>query len=412
MAATQFKYQGLDQQTAKKVSGSVTAPDVATARDLAARKGVILSADPQPKSRWSSLLTADFGSSNKPPKLKEWTQVIRSLATTEQSGVPFHQSMDLIRDGLPEKSRSRAVLTEISKDITDGVSISEAFAARQDIVGEQTVALITAGENSGQLGETLGRLAEMTERQLKQRRQIIGAMSYPGAIFGITMLMAVGILMTVVPTFEEVFIEFEIELPLPTKMMLFVGNTLRSLALILPAVPLFLWLAWRKFMSDSDRAVWVAKQKLGLPLLGKVIHLAAVGRVADVMATMDNAAVPSERALVYAASAAGNQAVARAVRNARTLEQDGTTLAEAFQSQEPIITPVFTTLLQQGAISGKTGLLLANYAVRTDEEVEVRVKALTEALQPIMMLVVMGTVSIIGTAIYLPILEIYDAVSG
>lgn len=408
---TQWRYTGTTPD-GKPAKGRVEADSVQAARQAAIERGVVLDADPQPVGRMSSMLNSDIGSTAKPPKLAEWTTVIRSLATTISSGLPFLQAIALIRDGLKEDSRSRQVLNDLHREISDGVSIPDAFAAQRHLIGDETVALVTAGHQAGMLGQTLTRLAEMTERQLKQRRQIIGALSYPGAIFGMTILMAIALLMTVIPTFEEVFVEFEIELPITTKIVMAVGKTLRAFWMLLPAVPIVVIWGWRRYRSDDNRARGIDRAKLGLPLIGKVLHLSATSRVADVMATMDAAGVDQRTSLRFAAAAAGNKAVELAVNEARERNVDGVPLADAFREQDPTIPRVLAMLVEQGEESAELGLLMESYAVNTADDVENKVTQLTELLQPLLMLGVMGVVAVLAIAIYSPILAIYDAVAG
>lgn len=401
-----FRYQGRSLSGEKK-AGVIDALDEAEARERLRGQGII----PEfvaPASAAASFMSTDFSMGRgKKIKTKDMAAVARQLAVTEGSGLSTFVALRLIARDMPDDSPMGIMLRDIIRNLANGESLGEAFGRHEDKIGNLGVALIAAGSASATLDQTLTQWASMTERQVRLKRKIRSAMTYPLAILGIAVAATLASLIFVIPTFEGVYKEFGADLPTLTKMLLAVSHFLKRIILFIPLVPIAAVFGWKKARKDKEIGPKIDRFLLRLPMVGKILHKSVIGRFADVLAVTLRAGVPVLNAIEMSARTAGNKAIYAAISRSKNRYREGQNLPMAFSNEE-VIPPTLVALLAQGEATSNPEELLAKFAEMTESEVDAQVTALTELLQPALLLIVFGLVGILGIGIYLPILGLYD----
>lgn len=405
-----YKYVGYELETGTKVEGSIPAVDELDARTQLKERGVIADSV-KPATAVTKFLNTDFSVSGGRIKDKDVSAVARQLAVFEGSGLSTFRAIGMIAREQPDNSKIGVVLRDVHQSIANGDEIGTAFAKHEDKLGTMTVALIDAGEKSASLHKTLGQLADMTERQVKLKRKVRTSMAYPIAIATLSILAVVGSLLFVIPTFEDVYVDFGIDLPFLTRMLLSMSDWMRANMLLLPLVPIGLFVGWKKARKSPKTGEKIDAFLLRLPLVGDILHKSIIARVADTLAVLLESGVPMMKAIDLAAAASGNKSVHSALLRSRTRFQEGVQFSDALKN-EPAIPEVLPALMAQGEATSNPEALLASFAEMTQNEVDAKVVTLTELMQPLLMMFVMAMIGVLGIAIYLPILGIYDQFVG
>lgn len=408
--ATRYRYSGRNLESGDKVSGVVSAFDAQEAKEVLRERGIVPESVAA-TSAAASLLSTDVSLGRNKVKPKELATVARQLAVTEGSGLSTFVAIKMIAQELPDGSPTGAMLRDVHKRVSNGENLGAAFGHHEDKIGHLGVALISAGDASSTLDRTLVQWADMSERQLKLTRKVRSAMTYPLAILGLAIAATLASLIFVIPTFENVYKDFGADLPTLTKILLSVSHFLKRILILIPLVPIGLVFAWKRARKDKEIGPKIDAALLRVPLVGPILHKSVIGRFADVLSVTLQAGVPTLSAIDMAAATAGNRAVMAAIGRARQRFQEGQKLSTSFQD-EWAIPQVLPALLAQGEATSNAEELLARFAEMTQSEVEAKVTALTDLLQPAMLLLVFGLVGILGIGIYLPILGLYDQFTG
>ena len=405
--AARFRYEGYDLKTGDRVAGYVTALDEPDARTQLRSKGVVPEMLAGADSSAAKFMSSDISLGGSKVKTKEIAVFARNLAVTEASGLSTFRAIGMIARQQGDGSKLGLVLRDVHRRMANGEDISEAFEAHEDTFGQLTVALLAAGVSAGRLDKTLGKLANMLERQTKLKSKVRSAMTYPVAVFSFAMLALIGALVFVIPTFEDVYKDFGSDLPTLTVWLLKVSHLLQTFWYLLPGVPFALrylikWTRRHPVYGEKFDA-----QLLKVPVFGKILHNSISARVADILSVMLEAQVPSVRALALARDAAGNKAVEAALDRTRERHKSGMALSEAMMN-EPAIPEILPALVAQGEETLNPEELLARYSAMTESEVENQVTGMTDLLQPFVLIFLAMLIGVVAIGVYLPIVSLYD----
>jgi type IV pilus assembly protein PilC len=403
-----YRYQGvhLDGTAA---SGETTAIDAVEARRQLSGEGIVCD-ELHRVDRLTRILTADYTRRGKKIKQEDVAQFARNLAITEGSGLPTFKAISMIATQQPSNSKLAEVLHDIHRQMSNGVTFVDAARSHEDSLGALPVAMISAGVQSGTLDVSLAKLADITERQTKTRRGVRSALVYPASLLAMTMLVAVGAVVFIIPTFAGVYAQLGAKLPTITQILMTVSNAVRNFWWVIIFLPIIGVAAWRRARKHPATREHIDQALLQLPKIGTLLSLSITARFADVLSTLLSAQVPVTHALDLAGDTTDNTAVAAAIRRARRRIPAGATLSEALAS-EPLIPEIIPSLIAQGEETSNPEELLARYAVITVDRVEAASAALQDILRPVTMAVLAVVVGIIGFGIYAPVLSLYDLFS-
>jgi general secretion pathway protein F len=266
-------------------------------------------------------------------------------------------------------------------------------------------AAVAAGEQSGQLGPALLRLADYTERRAEFTQALIAALAYPVLLTGVALLIVTGLLVYVVPQVVHVFEHLGHQLPILTRALITLAAFVQGYGAPLLLVLIALALAARAaLLRPALRARWHGVL-LRLPLLGRTLRAADTARVTKTLAMLSGSGVPLLDALRLAARTARMAPLREALMQAalRVREGQGFARALADSGQFP---PVALRLIASGEKSGRLDLMLEAAAQHESREVETRLRTIGSVIGPLVILMVGGMVLLIVLAILLPIFQL------
>jgi type IV pilus assembly protein PilC len=269
--------------------------------------------------------------------------------------------------------------------------------------------MVTAGESSGMLDGVLLRLAVLMERSAALMRKIRGALLYPAVVLGVAMISVALLLILVIPTFERMFLDAGIPLPVATQWVLAFSRGLISgwWFILLSVGVTGGWLA-RTVRTPAGEARWHTV-RLAIPMLGALERKAGAARFSRVLGTLLGAGVPLMEGLDLSARTVGNRRIEGAILNAREIVLRGGTLARALE-QSGELPPLVTQMVQVGEQTGALEDMLSRVADLFEEEVDVALSTLVSILEPALVVLLGIVVGGMVVAMYLPIFDMVGMV--
>ena len=343
------------------------------------------------------------------PKGDELVVFTRQLSTMVGAGIPLLEGLEILHEQA-ERPGFAAVLDAVVEDIRGGTDLSSSMEKFPRTFSNIYVAMIRAGEVSGQLDEILNRLAEYLEQSLKLKRDIRAAMTYPVVslvlVIGITMFLMLGI----VPKFREVFESMEITLPGLTSLILNIADWMKGNVLIMGGLCVAFVIALKIYKQSKTGKWQIDWLTLNAPVFGPLFRKVALSRFAKTFATLVKAGVPILGALEIVSNTVGNQVISKAVDEARESVRQGETLAEPL-GKSPQFPPMVVKMIGIGERSGALEQLLEKISIFYDDQVTAAVKSLTSLIEPLMIAVMGFLVGTIVLAVFLPIFELQKKLS-
>ena len=337
-------------------------------------------------------------------KADEMVLFTRSLATMVNSGLPLLQGIDIMIEQT-ESNNFKAVLTRVGQDIEAGLTFSDALRKHPRAFNELYSSMVRAGEASGNLDGILVQLAEYLEAAEKLKREVRSAMTYPVIALVIVVLIAGGLLIFIVPQFQEIFTGLGQELPAPTQILMKVSHVLRSYILIVIGVLVALTIAIRYYVSTPTGRLYADMLLLRLPVFGPLFRKVAVSRFARTMSTLTRSGVPVLGALEIVERTIGNEVIARAVKSSQTSIKAGATIADPL-ARSGVFPLMVTRLIDVGEKTGSLDELLTKISEFYDQQVESTISSLTALIEPLLILFLGVVVGGMVLALFMPIFQL------
>ncbi len=346
-------------------------------------------------------------------KSKVITQFTRQLSTLQDAGLPILRSIHILGEQ-QKPGLMKNVLAGVGEDVEGGATLSEAFAKHPKAFNRLYVNMIAAGETGGVLDVICQRLAEFMEKSQKLKRKVVGAMVYPIVVIFAAVGIVTGIMIVVVPKFQEIFHDFGTELPGVTKVLIgisnwVVGGTPPGWALLLFSPIAFLIFFKLARQSRGGRyATDVVTMKL--PVMGGIVSKTAVGRFTRTLGTLINAGVPILEAINITKETSGNEVLAQALEKVHDSIREGDTFANPLRASK-VVDSIVVNMIDVGEETGDLDSMLIKVADNYDDEVDTLVGTLFSLIEPIMVLVLGGIVGFIVVALFMPLVSLIGSVS-
>ncbi len=337
---------------------------------------------------------------------QDLVKFIRQFATMIDAGLPLVQCLDILSNQEPNPV-FKAALIDIKQTVEQGATFSDALKRHPKIFDALFVNLVHAGEVGGILDTILNRLAHYIEKNVKLKRQVKGALTYPSAVIVIMFGVMIVLLTFVIPAFENMFAEFGAKdaLPTLTKMVIAASNGFISYLPFIVVIFIAGTFAAIQFYRRPKGKRLVHMMILKLPVIGPVMQKITVARFARTMGTLLSSGVPILDAIQIVAKAAGNVVVEEGLLYARDRISEGRNLADPLGEMK-VFPGMVVQMVAVGEQTGALDQMLTKIADFYEDETDVAVAALTSLLEPLMMVIVGGLVGTVLVAMYLPIFSL------
>jgi type IV pilus assembly protein PilC len=351
---------------------------------------------PPKKSRVGSIATRDV------------VVFTRQFSTMVNAGLPLVQALDILAKQSENKSL-QTITRNVVFDVESGNTVADAMQKHPRAFTELYVNMVAAGEAGGILDTILMRLATFLEKADALKRKVKGAMIYPAVIMSVAGLAIAVLLIFVIPTFEKMFREAKVPLPLPTMIVIALSRFLKAYWwLVASGMGVAAWMGRRYYLTKNGR-LQLDRIALKLPVLGQVLRKSAISRFTRTLGTLISSGVSILDGLEITAKTAGNRVIQDAIMQSRTSIAGGDTIAGPLQ-KAGVFPPMVISMISVGEQTGGLDEMLTKIADFYDEEVDAAVAGLLSLLEPVMIVVLGVVVGGMIVAMYLPIFNMMDVV--
>ncbi len=342
-------------------------------------------------------------------RAKDLTTFTRQLSTLTDAGIPVVQSLNILEEQM-RPSALKNIVGGVTEDVEGGSSLSEGMAHHPKAFDDLYVNMVKAGEAGGVLDVVLQRLAEFREKAARLKRRVIGAMVYPLAVLTFASLIVTGIIIFIIPSFMDMFKELEVDLPLPTKILLAVSDFAKDYWFLLPLIPIGIFVLYKLFRASKMGRYSTDWVKFHMPLFGPIIRKAAIARFSRTFGTLISSGVPILEALSITRDTVGNILLSSALTNVHDSIREGEPIAAPL-SETRVCDDMVVNMIDVGEETGNLDSMLVKIADTYDGEVDVAVESLTSLMEPIMIIILGLIVGFIVISLFMPLIKIMQSLS-
>ena len=333
----------------------------------------------------------------------------RQLATLIGAGLPLAQSLRTVQEQTTNK-RMQEIVQEIISDVEGGKSLSDSFAKHPEAFNKVYVALVSAGETSGTMDDSLKRLAAQQEKEAAMMSKIRGAMMYPSIVLAVIILVIGFMLFTVVPQVEGLYRDLNKGLPFVTLAMIKVANFFSSLwwlvilAMIIGGYFLAQYLKTEQGIRVKDTF------KLNVPMFKGMFRKMYMARFARTGQVLLSTGVPMLDMLRITSDAVNNVIISESILRASDKVKGGKALSASLSNEDYFLAMV-PQMIKIGEQSGKIDEMMGKTAQVYEDELDEEIRALSTAIEPVLMVFLAIVAGTMVAAILLPIYSLVGNVN-
>jgi len=336
------------------------------------------------------------------PKVKgsEFTLFCRQLATLYNAGIHMVEAVQMLGEQANTKV-FKNILLDVADEMSKGTAFSAAIVKYPTVFSDVFVNMVRAGEAGGNLDDMLERISLAYEKEYSTKQKVRSALIYP-TIMGIVTVIVVTILITfVVPKMVQNFAQMNLELPLPTRIVIAVSDWMQSFWYVPIALVLSLPFLLQYLRKKDNGRYLIDKFRLKIPVFGKLWHKQALARFTRTFSSLYAASIPMLQMMSLVATVIDNEVMAKQVRDSLEGVRSGDSLVKPFEGSK-YFPPMVVQMLAVGEKTGQLDVMMGKAADFYETEVETMADRLKTLLEPVMILILSGIVGMIVLAVMLP----------
>ncbi|MGA8224265.1 MAG: type II secretion system F family protein [Candidatus Acidiferrales bacterium] len=342
---------------------------------------------------------------------KELAIFTRQFSVMIDAGLPLVQCLEILA-GQQENKSFQKILNGVRSSVEGGATLSASMKQYDKVFDPLFYNMVEAGETGGILDTILQRLSSYIEKNVKLKRAVKSALIYPVSVLSIAAMVITLLLWKVVPIFVTLFNGLEVDLPLPTRIVIglsnFVGSIYGGMLLVIFAatcVALKLWYGTPQGRMVLDHVL------LKLPMIGILLRKIAVARFTRTLGTLISSGVPILEGLDITARTSGNAVVEKAITQTRKAVEAGRSLVDPLKETD-VFPGMVTQMIGVGEQTGAMDAMLQKIADFYEDEVDAAVKDLLTALEPAMIVFLGVVVGGVVISMYLPLFSLINKLAG
>lgn len=334
----------------------------------------------------------------------------KHLDTMIKAGIPIAEALETVADQAKSPAFKK-VLLEVLADVRNGQPLAKSLGKHKKVFDSLYISLVAIGEESGTLEENLSFLSEQMTKSFRLRKKIRGAMVYPAIIVSAMGIMGIFISLFILPKLVDFFSAFEIDLPITTKLLLFVAKAMKDYGIII-VIGFFVLVIVLRIITrlKSVRPKW-HELLLRIPGIGRLISYSQLSHFARNLGTLIKSGVPIHRALEITTSTLTNLKfrndlfqVSKSLMKGKNI---GTTLEKKTYFEYP---PLVSRMISVGEKTGKLDETLLYLGDFYEGEIDDLSKNLSTIIEPILLIVIGVGVGFMALAIISPIYELTGSI--
>lgn len=332
----------------------------------------------------------------------------RQLASMTQTGLTLIESLTILRDQ-STKPKMRQMVVDIIGSISEGNSFSQALAEHTNVFSEVYIALIRAAETGGLLDKVLGRLADNMEKSEDLKKRVKGALFYPL----IVMVGVIGVIVVmnvfVIPQLGKLYEGLNVTLPLSTRIVLGMSSFFVNFYPLIIILIIITYVLFRRYRKTKSGIQVIDRVKLKAPIIGGIESLSILDEVCRTLSLLISSGSSIIDSLNITANVSNNYRYKSAILAASELVEKGINLSTALENQN-IFPPVMIQMVRVGETTGKIDESLGRVAQYYERDLDIKIKTLTTAIEPILLMVLGVTVGFLIISVITPIYSLISSI--
>ena len=333
----------------------------------------------------------------------------RQFSVMIDAGLPLVQCLELLAKEEPDK-RLAGAIAKVKEDVEGGATLAESMSRRPFAFDALYTNMVAAGEAGGILDTILQRLSIFIEKQAKLAAQVKSAMIYPVVVMSIAVIVVMIILWKVVPTFTSLFAGLGAQLPLMTRIVIWMSEQVIVAMPFLVIGGIGVSFMFRRYYQTPAGRMRVDKTMLRAPMIGLILRKIAVARFCRTLGTLLSSGVPILDGLDITARTSGNAVIESAILQARQRIERGESISVPLKATG-VFPPMVSQMIGAGESTGALDTMLGKIADFYEEEVDVAIAGLLTILEPLLICFLCIVVGGIVIAMYMPLFELIGQLS-
>ena len=342
---------------------------------------------------------------------KELAVFTRQFSVMIDAGLPLVQCLEILA-GQQENKTFQKIINSVRGSVEGGATLSASMRQHEKVFDPLYHNMVEAGETGGILDTILQRLSSYIEKNVKLKRAVRSAMIYPSAVLGIAAGVITLLLWKVVPVFVDLFNGMDVDLPLPTRIVIALSNFVGSIyGLLIVVFFIAAGVATKLWYGTPQGRFAIDTLLLKFPVVGMVLRKIAVARFTRTLGTLISSGVPILEGLDITARSSGNAVVEKAIMQTRKAVEAGRSLVEPLKETD-VFPGMVTQMIGVGEQTGAMDAMLQKIADFYEDEVDAAVKDMLTAIEPIMIVFLGLVVGGVVISMYLPLFSLIAKLAG
>ncbi|MEZ4200181.1 MAG: type II secretion system F family protein [Candidatus Paceibacterota bacterium] len=342
-------------------------------------------------------------------KEDDLVMMTRNLSSMLVAGLPLSRSLSVI-ERQSKNPRLKGVIKDVRERIEKGDQFNESLGAYPKVCNDLYVAMVRAGEESGGLADTLKVLSTQMERASSLRKKIKGAMIYPSIVLIIMVIIGVLMMIYVMPSITGTFKKLEVDLPATTQFLIAASDFMVAHTVLVLVGMVAIIVGFIYFLRTKLGKIIFHWLIIRLPVIGTMVKETNAARTARTLSSLLSAGVDVIRALNITEDVVQNVYYKPIIKQAANKVEQGTALSEVFIEHDKLYPTFVGEMILVGEETGNISAMLEQLAVFYENEVEHKTKDLSTIIEPMLMVVIGGTVGFFALAMIAPIYSISDSI--
>ena len=342
-------------------------------------------------------------------KTQEKINFARNLGSMITAGLAMSRALSVMERQTKNKVMKN-ILISLQKDVSEGKTLSTAMSSYKNVFSPLFISMVSAGEQSGNLAESLKIVGVQMDKNYALQRRVKGAMMYPSIILIAMILIAILMLTYIVPTLMKTFTELKLELPLSTKFVLFTSNLVRDHGLVVflvIAVIIGALVVWSKRASGKNVIHYAI---LKIPVIGGIIKEVNAARTARTLSSLLNSGVDVVESVRITKDVIQNVHYKEILERAGEAIKKGDPISKIFTENEKLYPLFLGEMMNVGEETGKIGEMLIGVAVFYEDDVEQKTKDMSTIIEPFLMVFIGAAVGFFAVAMISPMYSLVNVI--
>ncbi|TAK91930.1 MAG: type II secretion system protein [Verrucomicrobia bacterium] len=351
-----------------------------------------------------------WATTKRKPKMQELATFTQQLANLLQAGMTLTVALQSMSH-LESKGISKEVSQNLRQEVMEGRGLSDAMAKQPAIFSDLYVNMVKAGEQSGALVEVLRRMAHHFEQYAEVQSKLKSALIYPILVCCVGIGLILFFIYFMLPHFVEMFTGFQVELPLPTRMLIAVGYVFTHFWWLVILSVLAVIVFFKRFQATDEGREQIDRWKMKLPIVGKVVKLNYYGQFARTLSTLLENGVPVLTALKITEQVIPNRVIKEAISKTRDAVTDGKTIAQPL-AHSKVFPQLMVDLVKIGEETGDVPAALKNVADTYENELSIALRVVMTLIEPVLIIVMAMGVGFLLLSVMLPMFKLISNISA